>query len=85
MMIRSALFFLLALAGPHDSGHGWVPVGIPLQAPDTVHFSPDTAQPTFAVREPVLTVEPGTVLVSNTNWGGYSKWPERPGLQPRDG
>ena len=41
------------------------------QAPDTVHFTPSVAQPTFAVRDPVLTIKPGTVLVSETNWGGY--------------
>jgi acetamidase/formamidase len=41
------------------------------QAPDTVHFTPSVAHPTFAVREPVLTIKPGTVLVSETNWGPY--------------
>jgi acetamidase/formamidase len=41
------------------------------QAPDTVHFTPSVAHPTFAVRDPVLTIKPGTVLVSETNWGGY--------------
>jgi len=41
------------------------------QAPDTVRFTPEVAQPTFAVREPVLTLRPGTVLVSETNWGPY--------------
>lgn len=38
---------------------------------DTVRFTPTVGYPTFAVREPVLRVEPGTVLVSNTNFGGY--------------
>lgn len=38
---------------------------------DTVRFTPTVAQPTFAVREPVLRVRPGTVLVSRTNFGPY--------------
>jgi len=38
---------------------------------DTVRFVPTTQQRTFAVREPVLTVRPGTVLISETNWGPY--------------
>ena len=41
------------------------------QTPDTVRFTPTTSQPTFAVREPVLTLTPGTVLISETNWGEY--------------
>lgn len=40
-------------------------------AQDTVRFVPKIAQPTFAVREPVLRVKPGAVLVSNTNFGPY--------------
>jgi len=40
-------------------------------AQDTVRFVPKIAQPTFAVREPVLRVKPGTVLISNTNFGPY--------------
>ena len=38
---------------------------------DTVRFTPTVAQPTFAVREPVLRIRPGTVLVSNTMHGAY--------------
>jgi len=38
---------------------------------DTVRFEPTVAQPTFAVREPVLRVRPGTVLVSRTMFGPY--------------
>ena len=34
-----------------------------LAAQDTVRFTPTVQQPTFAVREPVLRVRPGTVLV----------------------
>lgn len=45
--------------------------GIQGQVPDTVHFSPSVVQPTFAVREPVLTINPGTVLISETHWGEY--------------
>jgi len=38
---------------------------------DTVRFTPTVAQPPFAVREPVLRVKPGTVLISRTNHGAY--------------
>ncbi len=41
------------------------------QTPDTVRFTPQVGYPTFAVREPVLTIRPGTVLISNTNFGAY--------------
>jgi amidase len=41
------------------------------QARDTVHFTPTVGHPTFAVREPVLGIAPGTVLVSNTMFGDY--------------
>jgi len=44
---------------------------LPPPAADTVRFVPTVQQPTFAVREPVLTIRPGTVLVSNTHWGEY--------------
>jgi amidase len=54
--------FALALA-PSASLHA--------QARDTVHFTPTVGHPTFAVREPVLRVQPGTVLVSNTMFGDY--------------
>jgi len=43
----------------------------PLAAQDTVRFTPTLGYPTFAVREPVLTVEPGTVIISNTMHGAY--------------
>ena len=46
-------------------------VGLNAQAPDTVRFTPTVVQPTFAVREPVMTLEPGTVLISETHWGEY--------------
>ena len=42
-----------------------------LRAQDTVRFTPTVQQPTFAVREPVLRVAPGTVLVSRTHFGPY--------------
>ncbi len=42
-----------------------------LFAQDTVRFTPTAGYPTFAVREPVLRVTPPTVLISNTNFGGY--------------
>jgi acetamidase/formamidase len=40
-------------------------------AQDTVRFTPTVAQPTYAVREPVLRIRPGTVLISRTNFGPY--------------
>ena len=40
-------------------------------AQDTVRFVPKIAQPTFAVREPVLRIKPRTVLISNTMFGAY--------------
>lgn len=42
-----------------------------LAAQDTVRFTPTVAQPTFAVRTPVLRVKPKTVLISKTNFGAY--------------
>ncbi len=38
---------------------------------DTIHFTPTVGHPTFAVREPVLRVRPGTVVVTNTMHGAY--------------
>jgi hypothetical protein len=46
-----------------------VPASLPAQ--DTVRFNPTVQQPTFAVRESVLRVRPGTVLVSRTHFGPY--------------
>ncbi|HWO87778.1 MAG TPA: acetamidase/formamidase family protein [Gemmatimonadales bacterium] len=43
----------------------------PLVAQDTIRFTPTVGHPTFAVREPVLRVRPGTVLITNTMFGGY--------------
>ena len=42
-----------------------------LSAQDTVRFTPTIAQPTFAVRDPVLRLKPNTVLISKTNFGPY--------------
>jgi amidase len=42
-----------------------------LAAQDTVRYTPTVQQPTFAVREPVLRIRPGTVLVSRTHFGPY--------------
>ena len=42
-----------------------------LAAQDTVRFTPTVQQPTFAVREPVLRIRSGTVLVSRTHFGPY--------------
>lgn len=40
-------------------------------AQDTLRFTPTVGYPTFAVREPVATIQPGTVLISETNFGPY--------------
>lgn len=42
-----------------------------LAAQDTLRFRPTVGHPTFAVREPVARVRPGTVIVSNTMFGPY--------------
>lgn len=49
---------LALVAGPQGAG-------------DTVRFRPTVGYPTYAVREPVLRVKPGTVLISNTMFGAY--------------
>jgi acetamidase/formamidase len=38
---------------------------------NVVEFTPTVGHPTFAVREPVLTLQPGTILRSRTNHGAY--------------
>ena len=43
----------------------------PTPAQQEVHFTPTVGYPTFAVREPVLRISPGTVLYSETNSGPY--------------
>ncbi|MCZ6916954.1 MAG: acetamidase/formamidase family protein [Gemmatimonadetes bacterium] len=48
-----------------------VPLAPTLAAQDTIQFTPTVGYPTFAVRDPVLRIQPGTVLVSNTNFGAY--------------
>ncbi|HSR42590.1 MAG TPA: acetamidase/formamidase family protein [Longimicrobiales bacterium] len=60
-LARTALPALLAVAA----------VAEPATAQDTVRFTPSVGHPTFDVREPVLTVRPNTVLISETNFGGY--------------
>ncbi len=40
-------------------------------AQQRVQFKPEVGHPTFAVREPVLRLQPGTILVSNTMMGPY--------------
>lgn len=57
--VRFALFLFLFPASPAAA------------AQDTVRFTPTVGQPTFAVREPVLRIRPGTVLVSETMKGPY--------------
>lgn len=43
----------------------------PLAAQDTLRFEPTVGYPTFAVREPVATIAPGTVIISRTMHGEY--------------
>lgn len=43
----------------------------PAPTQQEVHFTPTVGYPTFAVREPVLRISPGTVLHSETNTGPY--------------
>ena len=38
---------------------------------NVVEFTPTVGYPTFKVREPVLTIQPGTILRSRTNHGAY--------------
>jgi amidase len=59
--LRAALALALVLS----------PGSLAAQTSDTVHFTPTVGHPTFAVREPVLRVRPGTVLVSKTMFGDY--------------
>ncbi len=40
-------------------------------AQERVQFKPEVGHPTFAVREPVLKLKPGAILVSNTMMGPY--------------
>ncbi|NIR47064.1 hypothetical protein GWO43_01115, partial [candidate division KSB1 bacterium] len=40
-------------------------------AQDTTHFKPEIGYQAFKVREPVLTLKPGDVLVSETLMGAY--------------
>ncbi len=46
-------------------------ISTPVLAQDTVRFTPTVGHPTFAVREPVMHIQPGTVLISNTMFGPY--------------
>lgn len=54
---------LLALLAPLSSP--------PASAQDTIRFTPTVGHPTFAVRPPVLRIQPGTILVSETMKGPY--------------
>jgi len=65
----------LALVAAVQSGGAGAP-------PDTVYFTPQVGQPTFAVREPVLRIAAGTVLISNTMFGDY--YTEEGGAFPGD-
>jgi amidase len=40
-------------------------------AQERVQFKPEVGHPTFAVRDPVMRLKPGTILVSNTMMGPY--------------
>jgi hypothetical protein len=45
------------------------PIAVPAQ--DTIRFTPTVGSQAFKVREPVLRLKPGQVLVSETLMGGY--------------
>ncbi len=79
-ILASACVPLLAAAAP---------------AQDTIRFTPKVGYPTFTVREPVLRVKPGTVIVTETLMGAYyteegGAWPGEvgpiyvQGATPRD-
>ena len=59
-MSRIYLFGLLLLVVTADA-----------TAQDTLRFTPTIGYPTFAVREPVARIQPGTIIVSETNKGAY--------------
>jgi acetamidase/formamidase len=49
---------------------------VPPASAETHRLRPGVGHPTFAAREPVLTVKPGDVVESETLWG---EWYEKPG------
>ncbi len=65
VMTPSAWVVSFGLAGLAASGPA------PTAAQDTVRFEPTVGYPTFAVREPVLRVNPGVTLITRTNFGAY--------------
>jgi acetamidase/formamidase len=71
--MRSFLLAALRL-GPAGAATGLLVATI--AGAETHGLKPTVGHPTFAVREPVLTVRPGDVLESETLWGD---WYERPG------
>jgi acetamidase/formamidase len=60
---------------PHASPAAFALVVLASAAPgaaqDTLRFTPTVGHPTFAVREPVARILPGTVLISRTMHGAY--------------
>ncbi len=58
--LRALVVLLMGTAAPSPSN-----------AQDTLRFTPTVGYSTFAVREPVATIRPGTVIVSETNKGAY--------------
>ncbi|MDX1388952.1 MAG: acetamidase/formamidase family protein [Acidobacteriota bacterium] len=48
-----------------------VPLSVAIGQQNVVEFTPTVGHPTFDVRDPVLTLEPGTVLRSRTLHGAY--------------
>ena len=65
MRIRNTTLLLVAMIAGTALAHGSA------LAQETVHFEPTVGYPTFAVREPVLRIQPGTTLHSRTNGGAY--------------
>lgn len=65
MRIRNTTLLLVAMIAATALAQGSA------LAQETVHFEPTVGYPTFAVREPVLRIQPGTTLHSRTNGGAY--------------
>ena len=59
-----------------------VAIAVVSSAQDIVRFTPSQQTRTFAVREPVLRIAPGTTLVTNTHFGEY--FTEQGGTFPGD-
>jgi acetamidase/formamidase len=73
-MPARSTFIPIAFLGAYTASSGLVAASLsasPVAVQDTVRFEPTVGHPTFAVREPVMRIRPGTVLVSKTMFGPY--------------